>query len=88
MHGLLGRIEAAEEADERGEHAARVRAIDRLDLLAHMLACCVTHGRVISRDSYCASNTLIGRTSIEPVRAEGMREATWMASFRSFALMR
>ena len=29
-----------------------------------------------------------GRTSTLPVRAEGMREATWMASFRSLASIR
>ena len=33
-------------------------------------------------------NTSIGRTSTDPLRAEGIRDATWSASFRSRASIR
>ena len=35
-----------------------------------------------------ASNSMIGRTSMLPMRDEGIFAATWIASFRSFASIR
>jgi len=67
---LLGEIEVAEEADQRGENAAGFRAVDRLDRV------------------YGWSNSMIGRTSMVPCLAPGIRDATCTASFRSFALIR
>jgi hypothetical protein len=32
---LLGEVEIAQKADERGEHAARLRPVERLHRLAH-----------------------------------------------------
>jgi len=37
---------------------------------------------------YGWSNSMIGRTSTVPCFAPGIRDATWTASFRSFALIR
>jgi len=87
VRGLLGDIEAAEKADKRGENAARIGTIERLDLFSYSYADFITHDWVCSRRKDYASNTITGRTSIEPVRAEGMRDATCMASFRSLALI-
>lgn len=67
---LLGEIEVAEEADQRRQNAAGLRAVDRLDRV------------------YGCENSWIGRTSIVPLRALGIRDATFTASSRSFALMR
>jgi hypothetical protein len=36
----------------------------------------------------CLSSSSIGRTSVLPRRADGHRDATWMASFRSLAPIR
>ena len=74
MQRLLGQIEIADEANERGQDTARVRAVERLDLAG---------------DRRLAQlNTSIGRTSTDPLRAEGIRDATWSASFRSRASIR
>jgi len=40
------------------------------------------------RRGYGGANSRIGRTSTLPRRADGIRAATWMASFRSRASMR
>ena len=37
---------------------------------------------------YGWSNSMIGRTSTVPCCAPGIRDATWTASFKSFALIR
>ncbi len=71
---FLGEIEIPDEADERCQNTARVRTVERLDLAG-------------DRD-LAQLNTSIGRTSTEPVRAEGIRDATWSASFKSRASIR
>lgn len=70
---LLGEIEVAEEADERRENPAGLRSVDRVHRVAHV--------------GY-ESNSMIGRTSMLPMRDEGILAATWMASLRSFASIR
>jgi len=79
VHGLLGAFEVAEQPDERGEHAAGVRAVDGLD----RLPCGVR-----SSGHGCWLKSMTGRTSMVPVRASGILAATAMASFRSVASMR
>jgi hypothetical protein len=59
---LLGQIEVADEANERRQDAARVRAVEGFDL---------TRNRAVAQ-----LNTSMGRTSTLPVRAEGIRDAT------------
>ena len=83
MQRLLGEIEIAEKADECGEHAARIGAIDRVDwteALARFVCIgrsgCTERGRIDSRHGDQGAIAQIGRTSIEPNFAEGMREAT------------
>jgi hypothetical protein len=71
---FFGEVEITDEANQRGEDTARVGAIERLDLAG-------------DRD-LAQLNTSIGRTSTEPVRAEGIREATCSASLRSRASIR
>src|SRR6188508_3384532 len=59
LHGLLGKVEIAEEADERGQDAARVRSVELLDPFAHDV-------RLSAHVSYIAVNSMIGRISTEP----------------------
>ena len=42
---LLGEVEVAEQADERGEHAARFGAVDGVHLLAHRVGGRLCHGQ-------------------------------------------
>ena len=74
LERLLGEIEIAEETDQGGQDPARLAPVELADQLGN-------------RNRY-VSNSTTGRTSIVPSRAEGIREATWMASFRSLASMR
>ena len=74
MQRFFGEVEITDEANQRGQDTARVRAIERLDL--------------ISDRDLAQLNTSIGRTSTEPVRTEGIRDATWSASLRSRASIR
>jgi hypothetical protein len=78
MQCFFGELEIAEQANECCEDTARVGPIDRIDPLAR-LALIILYG---------CSNSMIGRTSTEPSRADGIRAATWIASFKSFALIR
>ena len=82
LHRLLGEIEVAEEANERCEHPAGLGAKGCF-YRTHPLA-----PASCSRCAVSAEKSTTGRISIEPCRAEGMREATWMASFRSVASIR
>ena len=78
---LLGEIEVAEEADERGEHAPRLGAVD--------VRRSASRDALIGHRSTCCANSMIGRTSIAArSRAEGIRDAIWIASFRSLASIR
>lgn len=77
VHRLLGQVEIAEQADEGGQHAARLGAVDGVHHLPRPAA------RAVAQP-----NTMTGRTSTLPSRAEGILAATWMASFRSLASMR
>ena len=83
---LLGEIEVAEQADQRGEHAARVGAVDRFDSLAHPVGRIVAHAPPGRRHGCVRSRT--GRISMLPRRAGGMRDAISMAWFRFSASMR
>ena len=81
LRGLLGEVEIAEEADERGQDAARVGPVNLVDPLAHL----------VLRGHYAPSMpvvSMIGRTSTDPWRADGIFAATWIASFRSRASIR
>src|SRR5262249_60076437 len=86
---LLGEIEVAEQADERRQDAAGFGPVEVFDLRPRPIRL-VLHGddHVISsigvaqRDTYIAQ---IGRTSMLPMRADGIFAATWIASFRSRA---
>jgi hypothetical protein len=71
MQRFLGEVEVAEETDERCEDAARVGAVDAFDRLRNAV-------------DYAFSSQ-IGRTSMLPKRVPGIRDATWIASFRSRA---
>src|SRR5262249_53457201 len=77
LQGLLGKLEIAHETDERGEDAARLTAKNVSDLGIDR---CRVHGANVSR---CAQTTSymvqIGRTSMEPSRAAGMRAAMAVA---------
>ena len=84
MQRLLGEVEIAEEADERREHAARLGAVDALDRLAGARDVLASS----TRRSAAQENSMIGRTSMLPVFAEGILAAIWIASFRSFASSR
>ena len=75
--GIRG-IEIAEETNERGQHPTRLGAVDGLNRLP----------RRVIRGGRHAHIGRMGRTSTLPMRADGMRAATWMASFRSRASMR
>jgi len=79
LQRLLGHIEVAEEADERCERSSRLLAIHPRDGLpsAH-----VVHAGT------GAGISMIGRTSIAPVNAPGIRAARPIASSRSFASTR
>ena len=83
---LLGEVEVAEQADQRGEDAARLGAVDGVDP-ARVPARPRPHSSPVG-SRYGRSSSRIGRTSTLPRRADGIREATWMASFRSRASMR
>ena len=83
---LLGQVEVAEEADQRGEDAARLGAVDGLDPVPYLVRRVSTRHQWFS--GYGRLNSRIGRTSTLPSRADGILEATWMASFRSRASMR
>ena len=48
---LLGEIEIAEQADQRGEDAARLGAIDGVHHLAHAIVVTVAHRQIIVRDT-------------------------------------
>lgn len=74
MQCLLGQVEVTDETNERGQDPSRVRPIERLNPVG-------------DRD-LAQLNTSIGRTSTEPVRADGIRDATCNASFRSRASIR
>jgi hypothetical protein len=74
MQCLLGQIEVTDETNERGQDPSRVRPIERVNLAGDR--------------NLAQLNTSIGRTSTEPVRAEGIRDATCRASFRSRASIR
>lgn len=67
--------------------ARGVARIDGIDLTPEMIA--AARDRVAGmKPRYRCLNSMIGRTSMLPRRATGIFEATWMASFRSLALMR
>jgi hypothetical protein len=83
---LLGEIEIAEETDERGQHPARIGAIDRVDLLVTLTRLvrirrivrigCAERCRIGPCHGDQGAIAQIGRTSMEPNLADGMREAT------------
>jgi hypothetical protein len=79
LQRLRGEIEIAEEADQRGENATRFGTVERLDPVVHRVS-----PALVDQPS---PNSMIGRTSMEPYRAPGMRAATWIASFKSLALI-
>src|SRR5439155_1190608 len=81
--GASGGRAGWQQADLRPEDAARVGAVDCVHQLTHPRLV----GRVLAH-GYCWLNTMIGRTSTLPKRADGIFAATWRASFRSRALMR
>jgi hypothetical protein len=78
VHRFLGEVEIPEQANQRGENASRVGAIDGLNDL--------TRERAV-RGGYPFISQ-IGRTSMLPTRVPGIFDATWIASLRSFASMR
>ena len=86
---LLRQLEVAEQADQGREHAAGIGAVDgvhrRPRLPDRVLAPVACHRLPLG--CYWL-NTMIGRTSMLPVLTEGIRDATWMASFRSLASIR
>ena len=86
MERLLGQLEVAEEADEGGEDAARLGTVDGLYPVPYLVLRVSTRHQWFS--GYGRLNSRIGRTSTLPSRADGILEATWMASFRSRAWMR
>jgi hypothetical protein len=97
VHGLLGELEvAAEEANEAREHARRRLAVRRRDLVPHRMLRGRAHdppersrsGESLERGRRRAHTFMMGRTSIEPNRAPGMRAASSRASSRSFASTR
>ena len=68
---LLGEVEVADQANERGQHTTRIRAVEPFDG---------------ARNRQLAQlNTSIGRTSTHPTFADGILDATCSASFRSLA---
>ena len=82
---LLGEIEIAEQADQGGEHAARLGAVDGVHRRPRLFDRVLAPQLRPRRDQL---NVMIGRTSMLPVFADGIRDATWIASLRSFASIR
>ena len=82
LHGLLGAVEVPDEPDEAREDASGLLAEEAVEV----------HGRkdyVRPRTGLPRGHIFwMGLTSIEPMRAEGMRAASAMASSRSFASTR
>ena len=79
---LLGKLEITEEANQRREHASRVGSVDRFDLGSDARFGVVGRGHTHSladlqpQTAYDGrSNSIIGRTSIDPNFAEGIFEA-------------
>ena len=85
---LLRTVEVAEQADERGEHATGLGAIDPLDRVPRVGRARLAHGHVRLTPAACSMTSMIGRTSMLPVRAPGIFAAIWIASFRSLASSR
>ncbi len=82
---FFGEIEVAEDVNERRENTPRVGLVDGIYRFTNL------NRRVLARHPrYCCCRlkSTTGRISIVPMRAEGILEATWTASFRSLALMR
>ncbi len=81
LQRLFRQVEVAEEADERGQRAATLVAVDPLEL---------GHSAPLPAPRYSPGPGvgMIGRTSMVPTRALGMRAARSMASSRSFASTR
>ena len=70
---LFGAVEVAEQADQGGEHPARLGPVDRVDAAPDV------GNRVLAAPNPAHrpySNTWIGRTSTVPSLADGMRDAT------------
>ncbi len=86
MQRLFGEVEVAEQADQGGEDASGIGAVDGVHRSARPFGRILAHPR--RTRCYGLLTSLIGRTSMLPRRADGIFEATWMASFRSLALMR
>jgi hypothetical protein len=85
MECLFGQIEVAEQPNERGQDAARLGPIDRLDLGSDPVGRLLADPRLGVVDQLISQ---IGRTSTLPVRADGIFDAVWMASLRSRASSR
>ena len=89
VHRLFGEIEIAEQADQGCEHTPRVGAVDGIHHLPRTLASNrprrSRYQRTGCQPLCCWLKSSIGRTSTLPSRADGIFEATWMASFRSLA---
>src|SRR5262245_3476765 len=82
VDGLLGELEVSEQADQGGEDAARVGAVDGFDRRARLLGRVTAHGQALC-GTLAISHT--GRTSMLPCLAPGHLEPIWIASFRSLA---
>ena len=82
LHRIFGQFEIAEEPDQRGHHAAAFIAEHELDLIRHdscLHGFCLRlpfrqacFGRLLRSGQLY---TMIGRTSIEPIFADGTRAA-------------
>ena len=72
---LLGKLEVAEEADEGGEHAARVGAVDLVHEVAQRAGPCALWF-LQSSHLYCWLKSTTGLTSMLPRRADGIFDAT------------
>ena len=85
---LLGEVEVAEQADQRGEDAARLGAVDRIDRARGRLRPRRRIGSVWR--SVVVSPDLHDRPHLDAARCapRGIRAATWIASFRSRASIR
>ena len=68
VQSLLGEVEIAEQADQRGQDAARVGAVDGVHRIAHPFGAVFVHPGLLKSTT--------GRTSTLPRRADGILEAT------------
>ncbi len=84
LQHLLGQIEVAEEADQGGERARALVLVQGTDV--HVAARSLDDRAATGRSAQSTGGvSMIGRTSIEPMRADGMRAPMAIAWSRSWA---